>query len=280
MAKKTDIAAAKARKQKIILAVAGVALLAMAAIQVPKLMKNDSTPTPAPTAAGTAPATAGAAPAAVGTPAPTVPVAVTSTTSTLKPAGYVAGVALPGGSTVVVAKSQLASFTLFEDKDPFVQQVSDQVDAGPAAAPTAGTGSGAPAAGSGAAATGSGAGTATPPPAIAYATIMLDGKPQQLQVKQKFPKGDPTFVLVSLKKKEAKIGIAGGSFDDGGKVTLTLGKKLTLLNTATGVRYELKLVYTGSAPETIEGFSTPTDKQAAAPDGASTASAAPAAATP
>ena len=98
---------------------------------------------------------------------------------------------------------------------------------------------------------------------------MFEGKPQQLQVKDKFPKGDPMFVLVSLKKKQAKIGVAGGSFDDGQTVTLTLGKKLTLLNTATGVRYELKLVYTGTQPETIEGFSTKADQQASSPDGAS-----------
>ena len=47
-------------------------------------------------------------------------------------------------------------------------------------------------------------------------------------------------------------------------MTLTLGKKVTLLDTATGVRYELKLVYTGSAPEQIEGFSTQQPDQPAA----------------
>ena len=35
------------------------------------------------------------------------------------------------------------------------------------------------------------------------------------------------------------------AFDNGETVTLKLGKKLTLVNTATSVRYELKLVYTG-----------------------------------
>jgi hypothetical protein len=86
--------------------------------------------------------------------------------------------------------------------------------------------------------------------------IMVDGKPQQLKVKQKFPTKSPLFVLVSLKKKQAKIGVAGGSFDDGQNVTLAFGKKVTLVDTATGVRYELKLVYSGSAPEELEGFST------------------------
>ena len=56
MAKKTDIAAAKARKQKIILAAAGVALVGLAVIQVPKLMKSDSQPVAA------APAATAAAP--------------------------------------------------------------------------------------------------------------------------------------------------------------------------------------------------------------------------
>ncbi len=69
---------------------------------------------------------------------------------------------------------------------------------------------------------------------------------------------------ISVKKNKAKVGVAGGSFDDGKNVTLTLGKKVTLLDTATGVRYELKLVYTGSAPEQIEGFSSTPDQPAAA----------------
>ena len=77
-----------------------------------------------------------------------------------------------------------------------------------------------------------------------------------MQVKDTFPTPAPLFVLRSLTKKQAKIGVAGGSFDDGQAVTLKLGKKVTLVNTATGVRYELKLVYTGSQPEVIQGFTT------------------------
>ena len=85
-----------------------------------------------------------------------------------------------------------------------------------------------------------------------------------MKVKQKFPESDPLFVLRSLTKKQAKIGVAGGSFDDGQAVTLQFGKKVTLVNTATGVRYQLKLVYTGTAPETIEGFTTGQGAPAAA----------------
>ena len=111
---------------------------------------------------------------------------------------------------------------------------------------------------------------------------MFNGKPQQLQVKQKFPKGEPLFVLVSLKKKQAKIGVAGGSFDDGQTVTLTLGKKLTLVDTATGVRYVLKLVYTGSAARADRGLldREPDSRRRRLPGGSSTASATTTTATP
>ena len=248
MAQKPDIAAAKARKQKIILAVAGVALVGLAAIQGPKLMKGGSQPAAAPVAAAPASADPASATAA--------PVAVAAAASTGKPAGYVAGVALPGGATVRVASTnQLTAFTLFEVKDPFVQQVDDQTGLAQPDAPAAPPADAASADGAAAPADSGAPAAATPEPVV-YATIMFDGKPQQLKVKQKFPTKSPLFVLVSLKKKQAKIGVAGGSFDDGQNVTLALGKKVTLVDTATGVRYELKLVYTGSAPEELEGFST------------------------
>ena len=273
MAQKTDLAAAKARKQKMILAAFGVGLVAIAAIQVPKLMKGSSQPAtavPAPAAAVAASTPAAAA------------VVVSQPTSSLKPAAYVAGVALPGGKTVVVAKSQLASFTLFEAKDPFVQQATDQVPTSTATSPAAPATQPAPATSSNTSASGASGTSAPPAPPVVYATVMFNGKPQQLKVKQKFPTGDPLFVLTSVKKNSAKIGVAGGAFDDGQNVTLTLGKKVTLVDTATGVRYELKLVYTGSAPEQIEGFSTtpaPSSQPAASSGGgSSTVSAAPTAA--
>ena len=249
MAQKPDIAAAKARKQKIILAVAGVALVGLAVIQGPKLMKGGSQPAAAPVAA--APASADPASAT------TAPVAVAAAASTSKPAGYVAGVALPGGTTVRVASTnQLTAFTLFEVKDPFVQQVDDQTGLAQPDASAAPAADASAADGGTAAPADSGAPAAAAPEPVVYATIMFDGKPQQLKVKQKFPAKSPLFVLVSLKKKQAKIGVAGGSFDDGQNVTLAFGKKVTLVDTATGVRYELKLVYTGSTPEELEGFST------------------------
>ncbi len=263
MAKTTaDVAAAKAKKQKIILIVGGVLLLGLAAMQVPKLMKKDSQPVAVPAATPVGVGVAGV-PAAAAT-------ATGSSNGAAKPAGFVAGVALPGATVVRVAPSQLASFTLFEVKDPFVQQAGVEPTGGAAVtasgqAPSAGT--------QGPTVTGGqatpGSSQAAEPPPLVYATINLDGGPQQLKVKQKFPEGDPLFVLRSLTKKQAKIGVAGGSFDDGQAVTLQFGKKVTLVNTATGVRYQLKLVYTGTTPETIAGFTTGQEAPAGTTTGSS-----------
>jgi hypothetical protein len=269
MPKKTvDTAAAKARKQKMILAVGGVLLLGLAAFQVPKLMHRSGTPPPAPLTSSTAsspdnPNGLEASAAAPATPAPAAAVV------TGKPGAVVAGVALPGARATQASGNQLISFTLFKAKDPFVPKVADAQSPSTTAATTT-TGSSAPPAGSAAPTTGETTAKSTAPPApIAFATITLNGSPQQVQVKGSFPDKSPLFVLRSLAKREAKIAVAGGSFDDGQTVKLPFGKKITLVNTATGVRYELKLVYTGSTPEVIEGFTT--DKQASS-DGSSTAS--------
>ena len=282
MAKKTDLAAAKARKQKMFLIGAGVLLLAVAAIQGPKLMKHGSTPAAAPAAAAASDATGGTA-AAAASAAAAVPAAPTHSFAA---AAYVAGVALPGAaSSGTVRSGQLTTFTLFADKDPFVQQVGDGSGASQAAGAGATPPSGAPAA-----AAPSAAGATPPalkPEPIVFATIMLDGKPQQLQldgkkVDEQFPSESPLFVLAALKKNQAKIGVAGGSFDNGQTVTLKLGKKVTLVDTATGVDYELKLTYTGSSAQVLESFSSAaTQPAASAPaDGASAAPTATPTATP
>ena len=118
MAKRSaqETAAAKAKKQKMILAVGGVLLVGLAALQGPKLMKHGaSTASPPPVAA----------PSATGTPAPAAVAA-----APVKGSAVVAGVALPRATVVKVETSQLASFTLFEAKDPFVQQVSSEAGDG------------------------------------------------------------------------------------------------------------------------------------------------------
>jgi hypothetical protein len=60
-----------------------------------------------------------------------------------------------------------------------------------------------------------------------------------------FPKADPVFQLVSLTSTSAKIAIAGGSYTGGQQaVTLTKGTQLTLMNTANGRQYVLRLLAT------------------------------------
>ncbi len=73
---------------------------------------------------------------------------------------------------------------------------------------------------------------------------------------------------MSLTAKAAKISIAGGSLANGSTVTLSLGKPVTLMNTADGTRYVLVYVGPGdktapSAAATTGATTTPTTTTAA-----------------
>jgi hypothetical protein len=89
---------------------------------------------------------------------------------------------------------------------------------------------------------------------LSVATIWVNGTDEAVDVKDKFPKADPTFVLLSLKPKVAQIGVVGGGFTGGQTIALKMGQPLTLVNTATGARYTLKLLYSGSGPEQVQQF--------------------------
>jgi hypothetical protein len=90
---------------------------------------------------------------------------------------------------------------------------------------------------------------APPPPAPGAATISLNGEQLSVAVGTDFPQSGTTFSrvgaifhLVSLTATTAKIAIVGGSYADGANtITLTMGKPLTLQNTADGTRYILIL---------------------------------------
>jgi hypothetical protein len=243
MAKKID-PKAKAKRQKIYAGIGGVILLAVLAFQVPRTLKmmhpadpSSSSPPPAATTASTA-----------------TPISAPS----LSGGNAAAATAAPGGDGItdpdavpLPQSGQLLAFGLFRSKDPFVQQLNLNGATGP----TGATSSAGPTGSSGPAAGGSGAGgasTPTSPPASAPATpatplttavISVNGAPESVQVGGTFPTSDPYFKLVSLTKKGAKISIAGGSLDNGAPtVTLTKNKALTLMNTADGTRYVLRLV--------------------------------------
>ena len=263
MARKVDVAAAKQRQQRTILIVLGVVFVGLAAFQGPKLMKqlkgnSNSSAAPAVTtpADGSGTTTTPTSPGG-GTTAPAV-----VTGSTHVQSAKVAGVILKPAGPPAAGTGQLWSLSRFKAKDPFVQQVKVATAAsGPAgsAAPGSSPVSGPTPNGQ---AAGGASGvlakpTTTTPTAFGYATLFVNGKAQQLQLKQLFPKGLPTFVLLAVDKGWVKIGVAGGRFTDGAAVKLVLGKRVTLMNTTTGQRFVMKLVFTGAQPEQIAGFKVP-----------------------
>jgi hypothetical protein len=227
-AKKFD-AKAKAKRQKIILAVLGVVFLAVLAWQVPSVLKmmNKKPPT-----ATTTPAPAAVAPVP-GTPVTGTPVSATPTPG----AGLI-----DSDPAAQAAGGQLVTFDRFSSKDPFQQQAvlpasssSSPTDAKvePPTSTDASTSSTRP---------------PPPPPAPAPTTaqITVNGSTETVSKGGTFPQSDPVFVLLSVSKTTAKIAISGGSLDSGGAtVTLKKGKKLTLENTVDSARYVLLLVSTG-----------------------------------
>jgi hypothetical protein len=241
MAKKKHDPAAKAKRQKIIAAVGGVILLALLAYQGPKTLKllhqssaSASSSTPASTVA------APAAPAAPVGGATTGTAAATSSDGLTDP-----------GTAVSPASGQLLAFSRFHSKDPFAQQLNLDCATGQSADCASGsgsgttTGSGSGHSGGATGPTGSTGGTKPPASTAAKPTsalISVNGTSEAVQVGAQFPASSPVFVLVSLTTTSARVGIAGGSLQGGGTATLKKGHTLTLMNTADGVRYVLRLI--------------------------------------
>ena len=268
MAKKVDPLKAKAAKQKKIAIGGCVLLLALLAFKGPKTLKMLKGPQALPTPTATTPATTTPAAAAPGgTAAGQVPADPTAA-----PAPELSAVA-DSDLSPDAEQGQLATFERFASKDPFAQQAEDEPTAPPAAAPTndtetsttpdpaksaaSGTDAGSTDAGATDGGFTTGGSDASDAPAIAATTsISVNGVAEDVAVAAAFPKDEPTFVLVKVAKngKSVEIGIAGGEYADGGEtITLALGKKLTLQNTADGSRYELQLL-------TIQGQPVPKQK--------------------
>jgi hypothetical protein len=241
MAKKID-PKAKAKKQKIYAAVGGVLLLGLLAFQVPRTMKMLHPPN-AGTTAATAPATS------TRTSGPIAAPSLSGGNATAVSAPGDAGGLVDPDAVPVPQSGQLLAFGLFRTKDPFAQQLSEACGAGtcPKAAPATGKPAKTPSSGpSRGVSTPAAPPTKTaPPPAAALTTavILVNGESESIAVGGQFPAADPAFTLVSLTATRARVGIAGGSFENGSKaVTLKKNKPLTLMNTADGMRYVLRLV--------------------------------------
>ena len=255
MAPKVDPLLAKQAKQKKLLIVLGVILVGAVAFQAPKLLGGDKAAVPA-----------------------------TETTAT--PAAVLPGRVAVSPTTPKPGVTQLASFSLFAAKDPFVAKIAPASQDAPAgsAAPAAGTSvpGAAPQSGGGVSTSGGGSvggGTVvTVKPTLpkpAFATIAVNGVAEPLALKDAFPEEDELFVLAGAKRKGVEIGVVGGSLAKGKTAKLALGKKLTLVNTATGARYTLELLYVGSEPEQVQGFTSEAEEAAAAAAAAAQAQNAP-----
>ena len=265
--KRVDPLKAKEAKQKKI-AIGGMAVLCLLlVIQGPKTLKLLKGPEPTPVAAPAAPNPAAPVP---GTDAPA-------------PAD---GAVAPGGAAdlssladsdlaPVAGDGQLVTFERFASKDPFAPQAVVTPSPAPAAPagetegdggaeqPEPGKSSGAvdggftPAPAGSDASAGGGSPTPTAPALASHTSISINGDAEDVELEKSFPEAEPTFVLVSLAKngKSVELGIAGGTYADGGQtIELKLGKPLTLQNTADGTRYELELL-------AVAGFPVPKPKQ-------------------
>jgi hypothetical protein len=242
MAKKID-PKAKAKRQKIIAIVGAVLLVLVLVVELPGTLKQlnpprtDTVPSSAPTSTVVTPATGTLAP-------PTL--AGQGTAATPAAAAVAAGALVSADAPAPASTAKLVSFSMFVSKDPFRQQVN--------ATPTPPDGSGP---------TGTGTTPTTPaPPTPPTGTtpsstpqppkapptsvaINVNGTTETVTVGKTFPAmaAQPFFQLVAVNATSAKIGIAGGSLTNGqNTVTIPVGKTVTLMNTADGTKYTLRLV--------------------------------------
>jgi hypothetical protein len=215
--------AARERKQKIFVAVGGIFLLVMLAIQLPRLLGGSGEPAAAPATPGRA-----AEPTRPGA----TPVVLIGSTG--------AAPAVPG---------KIASFGTFRKKDPFVQLVV--ANSAPLGEGKASEGGGKKAEVKGSSKSFS---NGEKQAAATVTIVSVNGVRQTLAPGATFPASDPVFVLISEQPaaRSVVVGVVGGQYAGGSKTAkLTVGKPLMLVNTATGAKYRISVVSVGSggAPE-------------------------------
>ena len=245
---------AKAKRQKIMAIGGGVLLLAILAIQVPRTMKMLNGQAAAPPPAEVAPGIAPSDPSVLPTPG--------SVGGVVAPTPSGDGTFVDSDPAPVAADGQLLSFGRFASKDPFVEQIDPSIAGGTGGSTAAPAPSGTATATGTATRTGTATATATgtsvparivpvtpntgSPGVAGSAVISVNGVEETVTPGAEFPKDSPMFRLVKVAGGEAKIGIAGGALASGSPtMTLRKGKAVTLVNTADGTRYELKLVSVG-----------------------------------
>jgi hypothetical protein len=260
----SDRAAAKQAKQKKIAIVLGVVFVAVLAFEVPNTMKMMNQKPATPEITSSAPAapvvdtsggsSAAAAPApSTFTPSSTLGSAGTSYTPS-SASGLIAAVPVSADA------GQLTTFTEFASKDPFSQTVQKNVVAGAPGSTSPST----PAKGLTTTTPTTTSPKAPPAPAPTSAVISVNGELMTVSVNTVFPttgtvfnEAGSLFQLDSLTAKSAKVSIAGGSYASGSPtLTLTVGKPVTLQNTADGTRYTLVLEPQGTPIPVTTGGTT------------------------
>jgi hypothetical protein len=239
VAKKVD-PKAKAKRQKIIAIVGCVLLVGLLAFQVPRTMKmmNRKAPEPTPVAAPTTAVPSD--PSVLPTPG-----SVGGSTGAAPTGSSSAGTLIRSDPAPLPRSGQLIAFGRFASKDPFKQQIDRNALGVPAAGSPTKPKPSSPSSTGGAIPTAPSTPT-TPTAPAGSAVLSVNGVEETVALKGQFPKDQPLFTLVSLSGGEARVAIAGGAFASG-QPTLNLkkGKAITLVNTADGTRYELKLVSVG-----------------------------------
>jgi len=245
MARRITAAQVKAAKQKKLVILLVVVFVAVAAIQVPRLMKQLH-----PKGAGMAAPTPGSVPAS--------------------------SAAASGAAPASVAPSQLRTFSSLRLKDPFkpLVAVPKAVDStsSPTPAPSDASKAQKPPATPKQAATGEVPASGTvpfsePKPAPNAAIVTTNGKRQLVYVGDGFPTASPLFRLVALGKQTVRVGVLSGGFSSGvPTIKLARGKRVTLANEADGSHYVIELVRLATAaPKPAAAATTTTPAAAATP---------------
>jgi hypothetical protein len=226
-AKKPTPQQQKAKREKLLLAVLGVVLLAVVGFQLPKLLGSKGSPTAAP------PATT--------------------------PAG--------GSLAAASGAAQLRQFTRFAAKDPFVSRgPSVASSAPPAPKPPAIKPKPAPKPPATLTITPTKPAQVVPTgPMVPAALLRLNGKKTVVPLGTTFPAKNPLFRLIAISPKAIWLELIGGTLANGKHTfKLTRGHPLKLENTTAGTRFELAMVKPTTAPKPVPTVtvSTPTTTQA------------------
>jgi hypothetical protein len=247
--KKKRIDAAKQREKRTkIAAIVGVVLLvAVGAYEIPSMLKVMNKKPPGNTHYDPGPSlTPGGL--------PNVAASGGATAATPAPSGQLVDTDVPPAS----GAGQLVSFSVFDTKNPFTPQVSNQLTPADSAttSPTTANKPGAdvpPTTTTGAppvvsavpSSPGSPSATTTTTPAVPTVSLSVNGVVSHVASGGTFPSGAPVFRLASWTKGSAQIAIVGGSYATGtGTMTLHVGEPVTLENQTDGKRYKLELLST------------------------------------